>query len=251
MTIAQRAIAGIGGIVAFGVAAEVWVRIADVGSFPKPTAVVDRALELVVTSDFLAQVGSTLLTWAVGLLIALVVGGIAGMAMGYLPPLRHAIQGPLELIRPLPAVAIAPLLLVLYGRGTLTRALAVAFAAAWPILYNAMSGMRSLDPVALDTGRSMGLSRLAIVRRVAVPSVLPFVFTGLRVASGIALIVAVGVEFLFPDGTGLGGFVLRQSSGGGDLPTVYATLVVAGILGIVTDAALARTGRTIFPWASG
>ena len=250
MTLAQRATAGVVGVVAFVIAAEVWVRAADIGSFPTPSAVLERSFELVVSTDFLAQVGSTLLTWLVGLTIALGIGATLGLAMGYLAPLRHAIQGPLELIRPLPAVAIAPLLLVLYGRGTLTRALAVAFAAVWPILYNAMTAMRSLDPIAVETGRSLGLSPVAVLRRVAVPTVAPFVFTGLRVASGIALIVAVGVEFLFPDGTGLGGFVLRESAGGGDLPTVYGTLVVAGLLGIATDAILAVSGRRLFPWAA-
>ncbi len=242
-------LAGAAGIVTFGVVGEVWVAIGDLGSFPRPSSVIERTADLITRADFLQQVGSTLTTWAVGLAIALVMGALLGMAMGYLPPLRHAIQGPLELVRPLPAVAIAPLLLVLYGRGTLTRSLTVAFAAVWPILYNAMSAMRSLDPVATETGRSLGLGRGAVLRRIAVPSVAPFVFTGLRVASGIALIVAVGVEFLFPDGTGLGGFVLRESAGGGNLPTLYGTLIVAGALGIVTDVILVAGRRRLFPWA--
>lgn len=250
MSRTRAVVAGLSGVAAFGLIAELWVRNTQAASFPTPSSVITRTGELVTSSDFLTQAGSTLATWAIGLLIALVAGAVVGMALGYLAPLRHAVQGPLELIRPLPAIAIAPLLLVLYGRGTLTRALTVAFAAVWPILYNAMSGMRALDPVATETGRSMGLTRGAVVRRIAIPSVAPFVATGLRVASGIALIVAVGVEFLFPDGTGLGGFVLRESTGGGDLPTVYGTLVVAGILGIVTDWALVVSRRALVPWAA-
>jgi len=202
----------------------------------------------VAEADFLRQAGSTLVTWAVGLLLALLIGGGLGLIMGYFPAVRHAIQGPLEFIRPMPAIAIAPLLLVFYGRGIPMRSLTVAFAAMWPILYNAMSGMRSLDPVATETGRAFGLNKSQVVRRVSLPSVAPFIFTGLRVASGIALIVAVGVEFLFPDGTGLGGFVLRESAGAGDLPTVYGTLVVAGLLGMATDFGLALSERRLFPW---
>lgn len=248
MSRTRTALAGLAGIVTFGLVAELWVRGSNSGSFPPPSSVLRRTIELVTEADFLRQAGSTLTTWAVGLALALAIGGALGLAMGYFPTLRHVIQGPLEFIRPMPAIAIAPLLLVLYGRGIPMRALTVAFASMWPILYNAMSGMRSLDPVSAETGRVFGLSEPEVVRRVSLPSVAPFVFTGLRVASGIALIVAVGVEFLFPDGTGLGGFVLRESAGAGDLPTVYGTLVVAGILGMATDFGLAASERRLFPW---
>lgn len=248
MSRTRTALAGMAGIATFGLLSELWVHSTNSGSFPLPSSVVRRTIELVSDADFLRQVGSTLTTWAVGLVVALLIGGGLGLLMGYFPALRHAIQGPLEFIRPMPAIAIAPLLLVLYGRGIPMRALTVAFAAMWPILYNAMSGMRSLDPIATETAHAFGLSETEVVRRVSLPAVAPFVFTGLRVASGIALIVAVGVEFLFPDGTGLGGFVLRESAGAGDLPTVYGTLVVAGLLGMATDFGLAASERRLFPW---
>ncbi len=241
------------GIVAFVVALEVAVRggVINTATLPYPVSVLGRSVTLLGEIAFLEAVWATVAAWFVGMTIAGLIGVGLGSLIGLFPRLERLLQGPIELLRPLPAVALAPLLLVLFSRGLLSRSLAVAFAAVWPILFNTIYGMRSVDPVATETARSFGEGRWAVLRRVSLPWTAPFAFTGVRVASAIAIIVTVSVEVLLPDGTGLGGFVVATGSGGGDLATIYAAMVVAGILGVLLDVGLRWIERTVFPWREG
>ncbi len=245
---------GIVGSVVFVVLLEAAVRTGLIGSasLPLPSEVLARTLEMLVDPAVLTEVLATMKSWGLGLLVAGVIGVGMGMALGSWRLLARLSRGPVELLRPLPAVAIAPLLLSLLGRGVVSRSLAVAYAALWPILFNTIYGMRSVDPVAKETARSFGLSSFGVLTRVTIPTMSPFVFTGVRVASAIALIVAVSVEFLLPGGDdrGLGGIVV-EAQAGGDLLTMYATVVIAGLLGLVTNAVLVAIERRVFGWRRG
>jgi NitT/TauT family transport system permease protein len=245
---------GLVGSLTFFLALEVAVRtdLIQAGVLPLPSEVLVRTGEMIVDAEVLLEVVATLRAWALGLVIALAVGVAAGMLIGASRVLERLTRGPIELLRPLPAVALAPLLLSLLGRGILSRSLAVAFAAVWPILFNTMYGMRSVDDVARQTARSFGLGRWGVITRVTVPSVAPAAYTGLRVASAIALIVAVSVEFLLPGGAdrGLGGLVVEAQTAG-DLLTTYGIVVLAGLLGLVTNALLVALERRLFTWRRG
>lgn len=244
---------GVTGTVVFVAIVELLVRsgIVNTATLPYPLSVLGRSVTLLGDTEFLRAVWATLAAWFVGMLIAGVVGVGLGALVGLSPRLERLLQGPIELLRPMPAVALAPLLLVLFSRGLLSRSLAVAFAAVWPILFNTIYGMRSVDPIATETARSFGEGRSAVLLRVSLPWTAPFAFTGVRVASAIAIIVTVSVEVLLPDGTGLGGFVVATGSGGGDLATIYGAMVIAGILGIVLDVGLRWIERLAFPWREG
>jgi NitT/TauT family transport system permease protein len=245
---------GIVGSVAFVVLLEAAVRAGLIGSasLPLPSEVLARTFEMLVDSAVWSEILATMKSWALGLLVAGVAGIGLGMLLGSWRLLARMSRGPIELLRPLPAVAIAPLLLSLLGRGVVSRSLAVAYAALWPILFNTIYGMRSVDPVAKETARSFGLGSFGVLTRVTMPAMSPFVFTGLRVASAIALIVAVSVEFLLPGGddAGLGGIVV-EAQVGGDLLTMYATVVIAGLLGLATNAVLVAIERRAFGWRRG
>ncbi|NNC75278.1 MAG: ABC transporter permease subunit [Acidimicrobiia bacterium] len=216
-------------------------------ALPAPTKVLGEAVSLLVEPDFLAAIAVTLGAWLVGLAIAVAVGVALGALIGGSPRFERLMRVPIELVRPLPAVALAPLLLGVYGRGLWSRALAVAFAAVWPILFNTSYAVGTIDSTRIDTARSFGLTPLQIWLRVRLPALAPFAFTGLRLAAAIGLIVAVSVEFLLP-GSGVGGYVAELSTGIGTLATVYGAVVVVGVVGVVLNAALVAADRRLFPW---
>jgi len=230
------------------------VGLIDSAAFPTPGSVVLRAVELLGRASFWSEIWTTVS----GSLIGLALATIAGVSLGALLTSSRVADGLLsgltELVRPLPAVALAPLLLAVFGRGITSRSLAVAFATMWPILFNTVSGLRSSPSVSIESAQAMGLGRLEILRRVRLRSAMPFVFTGIRVAASIAIIVEVSVEILLPDSNsaGLGGFIALNSIAGvgiEDREVVYGATLIAGLLGLVVAQILDLIQKRAFSWA--
>lgn len=247
---------GIAGLVGLFAVIDVAIRVGLVEStaFPAPGSVVLRAVELLGSASFRPEIWTTLWGALIGLGLATVIGVGLGALLTSSRVADRLTVGVIELLRPLPAVALAPLLLSVFGRGFTSRSIAVAFAAMWPILFNTVSGLRSSSTVSVDSARVMGLGSFAVLRRVRLPAALPFVFTGVRVAASIALIVEVSVEILLPDAdrAGLGGFIALNSIAGfgiDDREAVYGATLIAGLLGLVVAQSLEVIQDRSFAWA--
>jgi NitT/TauT family transport system permease protein len=214
---------------------------------PPVSTILARTVELLVTPSFLRDVLATMQAWAVGLGLAVLVAVPVGVLLGTSERAYKATHALVEFLRPIPSVALIPLAILLFGQGLEMKAALVLYGSTWPILYNAIYGMHSVDPVARDTARSFGLNRLAVLVRVAVPSAAPFVWTGIRVASAVALILAISAELLSGGTEGIGVYMLSvQQSGRQDL--VYAATIVTGILGFLVNWALVAVERRRFGW---
>ncbi len=259
-TISQRtagnALRGVLGLVVFFVLIDVAIRVGliDGSVFPSPWSVIVRAGELLTTGSFWPEIWTTLYGALIGLVIAAVVGIGLGALFSSSRWIDRFFSGVRELLRPLPAVALAPLLLAMFGRGLTSRAIAVGFAATWPILFNTMSGLRSLSPVSLNAAKSMGLNGIDRLRRVQLPAAMPFVFTGIKVAATIAVIVEVSVEILLPnpEQSGIGGFIALNSIGGFDIDdraAVYGATLISGLLGLVVAQSLEALETRWFAWS--
>lgn len=249
----QRIALGIAGVLGCSALWEAAVRsgVLATPGLPVPSRVFAGALALLPEPTFWEAVGFTLVEWLSGLLVATVAGVVTGGLMGAFAPVAVALAAPVEVLRVLPAIAVGPILVLLLGSGMLPLSLTVALACVWPILLNTMYGVRATDPVAVRTARTFGLSELAVLGRITLPSALPFAFTGVRVAASIGLIVAVSAELLIGGGQGIGGFVLVQSANAANLDTVYAATLVAGIIGVAASGGLAAVDRTVFAWKQG
>ena len=239
--------AGVGVAVLLGLA-EAATRALDPPFVPAASVVLVRVATLLTSTDFLGHVGATLRASLGGLAASTAVALPAGILLGSWSVANAASRALVELLRPIPSVALIPVAILLLGHGTQMRAALVAYAAAWPILFNTIYGLRSVDPIAKDTARSFGLGRAAILLRVTVPAAAPFVATGIRVATGIALIVAISAELLAGGRQGLGIWMLEAGSAlRPDL--VYAGTVVAGLLGLAVNAGLVALERRLLPWS--
>ncbi len=153
-----------------------------------------------------------------------------------------------EFLRPIPSVALIPLAILLFGQGLQLKTSLIAYASFWPLLFNTVYGVQDVDPIAKDTARSFGLGRLAVLGRVTLPAASPFIATGVRVASAIALILAISTELLAGAAGGIGSFILRASSGGGNADLVYAATAMTGVLGLVLNWALLLVERRALAW---
>lgn len=215
---------------------------------PPATEILLRTVELLLSPEFLGHVGSTLWAWALGLGAAALVAVPVGVVLGSSNAVYQATRALIEFLRPIPSVALIPLAILLFGRGTEMKVSLIVYASVWPILFNTIYGMHDVEPLAKDTARSFGFGRVAILARVALPSAAPFIFTGLRVASAIALILAVSAELIGGGSSGLGTWIQVVQAGGTRPDLVFAGTVVAGLLGWLINVGTVSLERRFFGW---
>jgi ABC-type nitrate/sulfonate/bicarbonate transport system permease component len=192
------------------------------------------------TPEFWGALVDTLRGWATGLAIAASAGVVLGIVIGTVPVLRAATASTIEFLRPIPSVALIPLVVLMYGTKPTATIILVVYAAFWQMLVQVLYGVRDVDPVAQETARSYRFSRWTQVRTVVWPTALPFVMTGFRLAAAVALILEITGELII--GTpGLGKQIaVAQSSGA--VSTMYALVIVTGLIGVLVNL-VARTGE--------
>lgn len=238
---------GAAGVVTLLVVLEVVPRTGLVNpDYLPPTSVILAALaDRVQTPEFWVALGDTLVTWGTGLAISVVAGVVLGVVIGMTPFLRAATASTIEFLRPVPSVALIPIAVLLWGTGMQATLLLVVYASFWQVLVQVLAGVQDVDPVASDTARSFRFSVLARVRTVVWPTALPYVMTGVRLGAAVALILTVTGEMLI--GTPGIGKLLAVARESGAVPSMYALVVVTGLLGVVVNL-LARglEQRTLF-----
>ena len=214
--------------------------------FPPFSSTLAALLEESRAGAFWTAVASTLEGWALGLGLAALAAVPAGLLVGSSRSLYHALRAVIEFLRPIPSVALIPLAVLVYGTGFKTKLFLVVFASFWPILLQAVYGVQDVDPVAQDTARAFGFGRLSRLLRVTLPSAAPYIATGLRISSSVALILAVTAE-LVVGAPGLGRSISAAQSGG-DYALMYGLIVVAGLLGLLLNGAFAQLEASVLHW---
>jgi NitT/TauT family transport system permease protein len=215
---------------------------------PPASSVLVATARILVDLEFLGDVAATLAAWAVGMAIAVAVAVPLGLALGLSRRSYAAAAAAIDFLRPIPSVALIPLAILLFGRGLDMKVALIVYASSWPILFNAIYGARQVDPVAIETARVFGFGRMAVLWRTVLPSALPFISTGIRVAAAIALILAISAELIAGGSAGVGTWMLVQSQAGSRREDVYAGIVVAGLLGLAINAIFVVIERRLFFW---
>lgn len=215
---------------------------------PPASSVLARAAELAGDPAFLRGILATLVAWGAGLGLACAVAVPLGLLLGSVPLVNTAVRALVELLRPVPSVALIPLVSLLLGSGTGMKVALIAYACVWPVLFNTVYGLGETDPLAEDTLRAYGFGRMQVLLRVGLPSTAPFVAAGIRISAAVAFILAVATEILAGFGDGLGIFIAQAQSATDGVRDVLAGVVWAGALGLLANWALAGAERRLFPW---
>jgi NitT/TauT family transport system permease protein len=241
------------GLVGFLLVWEAASRLAlvDARVLPPPSEVLLRFALLGTDTRFVAGAVSTLLSWLIALVCATLVGVTLGLLLGSVPLVRLISTPIVEFLRPLPAVALIPLAIALFGTDAQTKITLAAFAATWPILLNTSYALGEVDPRLLETARCFRVSRWRRLTGVTLPSIGPFVVTGIRISASITLIAIVGTEFLAGGSIGLGQYAFLQGTSGGRMDIVLAATVFAGLFGCLVNAGFLAVQRRWVSWGSG
>ena len=181
-----------------------------------------------------------------GFLIALAAGLAFAIVLHLSETLRRAFYPLLVASQTIPPVAIAPILVVWFGFGIAPKLFLVALICFFPITVNTLDGLRSVDPQLITMMRTLGAARIQILARVELPSALPFLFSGARIAIAVAVIAAVFAEWAGAD-SGLGHQILIASS---QLLTarMFAAIVVLSAIAIFLFALVTIVERLVVTW---
>jgi ABC-type nitrate/sulfonate/bicarbonate transport system permease component len=195
---------------------------------------------------FWAALGDTVVTWALGLVIAAVAAVVLGTIVGLVPFLKRATRTSVEFFRPIPSVAIIPLAVLVAGLSREAALVIVVYAPFWQIFIQVLYGIADVDTVAHDTARSFGLGRLHRLRYVVLPTALPYVITGFRLAASIALVLTITAELVIGNpGIGRQIDVYRSAP---DAPGLYALVLVTGGLGLLVNLGTRLVERRVLHW---
>lgn len=179
----------------------------------------------------------------VGLGIAVVLGIGLGMLIGQVRLLDQAISPTFEFVRAIPATALIPVAMVLFGLGTSMKVVIIALGCFFPILLNVVDGCRQLPPTLRDTTRSFGITGWFRQLYVVAPAIYPRASAGIRIAIPLALILVVTSEMT---GSSIGiGYILNTAQNTFNLVAVWAAILLLGVLGVTLNLLFGAVERLI------
>jgi len=195
--------------------------------------------------EFVSGFGATVFDAARGLLVAALLAIPLGVLLGMFPRAEIATRVLVDFGRSFPVIALLPILVLLLGATAIMKVVAIAIACFFPILLQTIYGARRLDPTIVDTVRSFRIPGHLRFFKVLLPAAGPFIATGLRIATTVSILVAVGVEIVSMT-PGIGREIALSRSYN-ETDATYAYILYAGLLGIAIttlwDVAEARLLR--------
>lgn len=251
--VAQRAVDSIlpvGGTLVVAGLLEVLVRINVIPQqyFPAPSAIVSSLVAQLQTAAMWQAILATAEAAGLGLLVGSVAAVILGLIFGSSRIAWRAVRVPAEFFRSVPAVAIIPVVIVVWGLGLTGQVVLVAFTIFWRQFIQTMYGVADVEPAAVETARAFGLGRLERMWRITIPSVLPYITTSVRISASVAILVAVSAEILSGGGgSGLGlQIVVLQENG--FTTEMFAYIAATGLLGWGTAIVLRALDARLLHW---
>ena len=198
---------------------------------------------------YLSVIGSSLRRLFLGYFLAVVLAVAIGLAMGVWRWFYLLAEPLVEFLRPIPSPAYLPMAILFLGIDDTMKVFMVSFASFFPILLNTVSGVRSVDPVLLETGKTFGYGRWQIVRKILLPASASFVLTGMRISLAIALIVTVIAEMVAGN-SGIGFYVLNAQRSF-LVPEMYAGVIALALVGFALNKIFVFVESILLRWQKG
>jgi ABC-type nitrate/sulfonate/bicarbonate transport system permease component len=243
-----RLLLGLAGLVLFGLLFEVLpaTGLVSPDDVPPTSRIFSTLVDQLGQQRFLTALLDTLRTWVLGLAIAVAAGVVLGVLIGSVPLLRKLTASTVEFLRPIPSVALIPLVVLLYGSTIRSTLILVVYAAFWQVLVQVLHGVADVDPVARDTAAAYRLPGWARIRYLIWPTALPYAVTGIRLATSVALILTITGELIIGS-PGLGKEIaVAQASGA--TSAMYAMVLITGLVGVAANLLTRTAERRVLAW---
>jgi NitT/TauT family transport system permease protein len=211
-----------------------------------PSQIAVAIYNLARTGELWHHIGVSGMEFALGYLIACVIGIGLGLAMAASVTMKQALQPWVSGLYATPTIALAPLFILWFGIGIWSKVLVVITLVLFPVAINTEAGLRTTSERLIEMLRSFGATRRQIFLKVSLPSAVPFILAGLKLGIGRGLIGVVVAE-LFGSRAGLGNLI-SQSADAFNMPDLFAGVVVLAFAGIVMTAGFGWLEQRLVPW---
>jgi NitT/TauT family transport system permease protein len=202
--------------------------------------------QLLMNGTLLSDISASLSRSLIGFGLAVAICIPLGLLLGWYPRFNQLVNPVIELFRNTAALALLPVFVLTLGIGQVSKISVILFACAWPILLNTISGVRSVDPLLVKSARSMGLSSVKLFQKVFLPAALPTIFTGIRLAGAVSILVLLAAE-LQGATSGLG-YLINTSQTNFQIPQMYAGILTISIIGLVFNQVLVQVEGRFSRW---
>jgi ABC-type nitrate/sulfonate/bicarbonate transport system permease component len=215
----------------------------------KPDLIAVALVDLVRSGQIFRDLMVSAGPFLYGLAAATIVGVTLGVVMGWRTRVGWALDPLMTVFYASPLVALSPLIVIFFGVGMSAKTLIIFFLSVFPFVFNAYAGVRAVDPLLINVVRSLGGKEMDLYLKVIVPSVLPFVVAGARIAVGRALIgVLVGEFFAASEGIG---YAIARFGDLFALDKMFACILVIMVIAVALTEGIRFAERTAFPWRTG
>lgn len=213
---------------------------------PTPEATLQSLIEGFEGGDLLAQTEATLTRMVMGWVLASLLGIMLGMLIGSSDLLRSYLQPTFEFIRPLPASAIMPLGIAVFGLNAGMVLFVVSFGAMWPVLLATLYGFSNIHPCLREVAHALQLSPSGFAFKMGLPNAMPDILAGMRLSLTVSLIVSVVGEMIASQ-SGLGQAVLLAARAF-RASELFAGVILLSSIGIISNATLSLIERRVLRW---
>ena len=194
-------------------------------------------------TNTLASMQRVVLGFVIGAALALVLGALAGWFKWW----GWILNPIIDAIRPIPALAYIPLVIVWVGIGEPSRLIIIALAVFKPCVVNARAGMQEVAQIYVDAARTLGASKWRVFTTVAIPSAIPFFIAGLRTGVSTGFLALVAAELIAaPSGLG---FMIQNAGQYFRTDITIVGIIVIGLLGAALDQIATRAGKSMTKWS--
>jgi ABC-type nitrate/sulfonate/bicarbonate transport system permease component len=184
-----------------------------------------------------------------GYLLAIVIGVGLGTLAGTIQWFSDLLEVTVELLRPMPSVALVPIAILLFGTSDNYNISIITFGCTWPIFVNTFEGTRSIDTQWIDTARVYGATRSDMLKKVIIPAALPYIVSGLRISLASSIIIVTVTEML-ASFKGLGCFIM-ETYNAYRIPQMYSGIVTIGIVGYGLNRLFVAAEDRLMAWHKG
>jgi ABC-type nitrate/sulfonate/bicarbonate transport system permease component len=218
-------------------------------SFPRMSAVLATWWELIVSGELFGELVPSLWRMFAGYFIGVALGVVLGLLMGYFRVFYSLLEPITEVLRPIPSPAYLPIVILFLGIDDEMKIFMIGFASFFPVLLNTYSGVRSVDPIQLQTARTFGVTGWKLLWQIVLPSASPYIFTGMRVSLAVGLIVMVISEMVAAS-SGIGYFILSAQRGF-KIREMFAGVITLALVGYLLNRLFVAIENRVLAWHYG
>jgi len=211
---------------------------------PSPIDVLNSAINIIESGKLVKNTIDTLFKVFSGLILASVVAIPLGILLGWYQTLEDLASFVISILMPIPPVAWIPFSILWFGIGTIPAVFIIFMGCVFPILVYTLDGVKRTDKVLIESAQTLGANDWHVLKKVILPSTVPYIVSGLKVGVGIALMCTISAEMI-GSSSGLG-YMILTATNLFDTGTTVVGMLVIGLIGLVLDYIFGLAQKRIF-----